>query len=1140
MRSNLMRNTKLSVILFALCLMCSLCCVRFAYADEVADSAMLDDDASTVVADADGNDEADGQVGASAKAADAVDELAATEVSDDEATVLSDDGDEESALEGGAEIVEEAVSEDASEAQSPGEASSDDAPAADEAVSAEGDPASTLLEGDYVIRTGLGGNYVLDVAGGSTANGGNVQIYTYNGTDAQKWRVSVDEAGRYTIANLKSGKILDLSGANAANGSNIHQYAANKSAAQQWLLSASGEGFIIKSAVNSKFALDITAGMAADGTNVQLWTANGTAAQLFIFSLISNGGATVFDTPLADGDYIIQSGVGSQYVVDVAGGSLSNGGNVQIYSYNGTKAQKWHVASDASGYYTITNIGSNKVLDLSGGSAWYGSNINQYGVNNTKAQKWIITEHNGMYKIASSVNPLFVIDVAGGAVANGANLQAYFDNGTNAQRFLFLTTSNDVPTSSDISDGVYAIASFSKNSFLVEVSGGSTANGANVQLYKDNDSNAQRWGVVRNSNGLYSVFNMTSGKMLDVSGGSLLSGANVVQYSSNDTKAQQWAIVKNASEGSFLLYSALSGMVLDISGGKIANGSNIQVYLPNGTAAQKFKFVAKPLIEERTYTIVSTLGSNLAVDVPGGSRNNGTALQVYTANDTLAQHVIVKDAGDGNVTMQVANSGKYLTASGSSVVQKTASSDMAQKWSASLVKGGILFTNASTGKALAVSSSKPKNGTTLTTASSDSATSKFGLRMSNIVSDGLYTFTSGASASGRVLDVSGGSWNDGANIQLYSANGSNAQKFLVKRETGNYYRIVMALAGKALDVAGGSTKEGANVNSYKWNGTDAQLWEPVVTDNGLTFVNKGSGLLLAVANGADKNGANVNQQAATNKYDQTWILAGTTVNAGDLTSIVNLVRAVPGSSNVTATWTVNESAWNGLMRALSNCWNAGYDVGFIATDIQTGHSISLNPDKTYYGACTIKAPYLTWVMERLVDPGYASLGHLYDRFYPAIHDSENSTYLSIRAEYGSDGFTSWLGEIGLSGGWTYENYAFYTPRTLQLMWTRLLAYEQSNGKTVGTWRSLFGDTDWTPLAYELRGNENIVYSKPGWYSGGGAYQTLSDSGIIVRPDTGNKYLLTIMATINPDSAGIKLEQGVARAIDTIMKTVPAV
>ena len=46
-----------------------------------------------------------------------------------------------------------------------------------------------LEDGVYTIHSSINNNYVLDINGGVAKNGSNVQLYTSNGTNAQKFKV---------------------------------------------------------------------------------------------------------------------------------------------------------------------------------------------------------------------------------------------------------------------------------------------------------------------------------------------------------------------------------------------------------------------------------------------------------------------------------------------------------------------------------------------------------------------------------------------------------------------------------------------------------------------------------------------------------------------------------------------------------------------------------------------------------------------------------------------------------------------------------------------------------------------------------------------------------------------------------------
>ena len=121
--------------------------------------------------------------------------------------------------------------------------------------------------------------------------------------------------------------------------------------------------------------------------------------------------------------YYIRIAGASNTVLDVYGGSYSSGANVQVYTKNGTGAQKWEIKRNSDGTYTILNAQSGLALDVKNGSAQAGANVQQYTPNGSNAQKWRITYENGGYKITSALSSSLVLETAGGSTASGANVQ---------------------------------------------------------------------------------------------------------------------------------------------------------------------------------------------------------------------------------------------------------------------------------------------------------------------------------------------------------------------------------------------------------------------------------------------------------------------------------------------------------------------------------------------------------------------------------------------------------------------------------------------------------------------------------------------------------------------------------------------
>ena len=128
-----------------------------------------------------------------------------------------------------------------------------------------------------------------------------------------------------------------------------------------------------------------------------------------------------------------------------------------------------------------------------------------------------------------------------------------------------------------IADGTYLIQSSINTKYVFDIYCGYTTNGANVQLYKGNDTLAQLFKITHDSKGYVTITNAKSGRVLDVYGGTAQNEQNIWQYTSNGTRAQKWVIKKDGN--SYVFVSALNpNYVLDLSGGQAKSGRNIFLY----------------------------------------------------------------------------------------------------------------------------------------------------------------------------------------------------------------------------------------------------------------------------------------------------------------------------------------------------------------------------------------------------------------------------------------------------------------------------------------------------------------------------------------------------------------------------------
>ncbi|WP_329123331.1 ricin-type beta-trefoil lectin domain protein [Streptomyces sp. NBC_01465] len=112
----------------------------------------------------------------------------------------------------------------------------------------------------------------------------------------------------------------------------------------------------------------------------------------------------------------------------------------------------------------------------------------------------------------------------------------------------------------------------------LDVAGGSSANGAAVQLYDCNGSAAQQWTVGTDSTV------KALGKCLDVTSASTANGAKVQLYDCNGTGAQQWTY--NATTGDVV--NTAANKCLDVTDNSSANGARAQIWTCTGAANQKW------------------------------------------------------------------------------------------------------------------------------------------------------------------------------------------------------------------------------------------------------------------------------------------------------------------------------------------------------------------------------------------------------------------------------------------------------------------------------------------------------------------------------------------------------------------------
>lgn len=291
--------------------------------------------------------------------------------------------------------------------------------------------------------------------------------------------------------------------------------------------------------------------------------------------------------PVNAGRYTIRLASDPSKALMTPTGLPVNGSNVQLGAAQSYRAL-FDVTYRPDGTARIVSSRAGKSADVKAAAIRSGTNVQLYNDNGTRAQVWDLVAQGttatygghayDVYAIAIAADPSLFMAPSGSDIVLGASTG-----------FIF------VPPEPLASGGVYELRSMLDTTMALDVAGGSSTKGANVQLYKANGTNAQKVYLTDEGDG-WSIRNIGSGMYVDVAGGAAASGTNVQIYTDNDTRAQRWDVVRIGSaevEGVSCATVQLGafnadGLLMDVRGAMTTNKANIRIYTANASDAQLF------------------------------------------------------------------------------------------------------------------------------------------------------------------------------------------------------------------------------------------------------------------------------------------------------------------------------------------------------------------------------------------------------------------------------------------------------------------------------------------------------------------------------------------------------------------------
>jgi hypothetical protein len=314
----------------------------------------------------------------------------------------------------------------------PAQASTDATAQAARADAEAANPFSAVLPSAprYVLAN-VNSGLCMDVAGASTADGGNIQQANCNGGLAQAFDLVEGASNVYKLLNANSRKAMDVASASTADGANIQQWTDNGTAAQQFRLERSGGNRYALVNVNSGKCVDVAAASTAVGANIQQYGCNGTTAQQFY--LYPRGAAATSVLPI--GQYQAKA-ASSALCLDIAGASTADGAKAQQSKCKSAAAsQAFEFVGDTGGSYRITDVNSDKALDVTGVSTANGALVQQWTAGGTDNQRYDLAVSGAGYAMKARHSGR-CIEVAGNSLAAGAGIDQWDCAGTDDQRWL--------------------------------------------------------------------------------------------------------------------------------------------------------------------------------------------------------------------------------------------------------------------------------------------------------------------------------------------------------------------------------------------------------------------------------------------------------------------------------------------------------------------------------------------------------------------------------------------------------------------------------------------------------------------------------------------------------------------------------
>ena len=715
-----------------------------------------------------------------------------------------------------------------------------------------------VQEGTYIINSKINQNIAFDITDGSKKNGAVIQLWQDVGAERQKFILEYVDEGYYKIKSKYTGKYLTVANANPAWGTKITQQDEKNDDTQEWSFKKQSDGSYNIISKCGGLNIDIPDWNCSNGVKVQMWGNNESAtAQKFVLTKQEEGTKNV-----EEGTYQICSTINKNIMFDITNGSNSNGALIQLWESAGANQQKFVLEYVDEGYYKIKSKYTGKYLTVANSNPAWGSKITQQDEKNDDTQEWSFKKQSdGSYNIISKCGGLN-IDIPDWNCSNGVKVQLWTSNeSATAQRF-WLVKEEERKGQKTVEDSNYRILSKLNTNESFDIDCGSKEDGAKAQIWWDINSLQQKFEIKYYQDGYYKIVSRNSNKVLTIENTNTRYGVGIIQETDSNKDSQLW-IIDKVDSGVYQFISKIGNLALSVENGN--DGTKLTLGKVDKSLNNEFILVdeqpeknADTSVKDGIYNITLTNGK--VIDVNGASFDNNANIQIWDRGAVQQQKFRITRVSNQNYykitavhsakNMQVQDSGILI---GTNVNQGNSNSQDNQNWYLIDAGNGYYYIVSKSNSLYLQTVNINQNASNIQLGYNDNRdNTKFKLTPVNMIENGPFEIETRIS-NNRVLDIDRGSYDNGANVQIWQPQNKNQERFTFESIASDEVIIRNYNSGKVLTV-----EDNGNVVQYDYYNGENQHWKVIERgENYYSFKCKSNNRCLDIDNASTANGTNV-------------------------------------------------------------------------------------------------------------------------------------------------------------------------------------------------------------------------------------------------------------------------------------------